>query len=58
MYDTIITTDSEPLAGTQPLDDRVSVGTQSVPTIISAVALIRGLMLKKHGSPNLCLKSI
>ena len=26
--------------------------------IISAVALIRGLMLKKHGGPNLCLKSI
>ena len=26
--------------------------------IISAVALIRGLMLKKHGGPNLCLKSV
>ena len=39
MYDTIITTDSEPLAGTQPLDDRVSVGTQSVPTIKYDVGL-------------------
>ena len=26
--------------------------------IISAVALIRGLMLKKHGGPRLCLKSV
>ena len=26
--------------------------------IISAVALIRGLMSKKHGSPRLCLKSV
>ena len=26
--------------------------------VISVVALIRGLMLKKHGGPRLCLKSI
>lgn len=39
MYDTINTTDCEPLAGTQPLDDKVSVGTQSVPTIKYDVGL-------------------
>ena len=27
-------------------------------TIISAVALIIGLMLKKHGGPRLCLKNV
>ena len=29
---------------------------QKVKIIISAVAVIRGLMFKKHGRPRLCLK--